>query len=267
MSSSPLNQVDIAFVVDTTGSMGPFIDAAQKQLLKVLRSFSSNQSLDLKVGIVEYRDFPPQDSSFVTRVYDLTADFEQVQKTLRRLHPSGGGDVPEAVYSGLSDACSKLEWRPHSSRFLLLVGDAPPHAFRPWDAEPGYRNLSGDGFARACPSGLDVLSVTAEIEEVGATLHALCMVYAGPAHSAFTELATMTGGRAVAASRADAVIREIEAILRAEFEHIELDSQVLAEVREQPNLEIREIAQRLDVSRLSVAASLGRLGKRRLLGG
>ncbi len=42
------------------------------------------------------------------------------------------------------------------------------------------------------------------------------------------------------------------------------DADVLAQVREQP-VEIREVAQRLGVSRLKVAAALARLGKRRLL--
>ena len=265
MSASPLNQVDVGFVVDTTGSMGSFIHAAQQQLLSVLGALVDDRALDLRVGVVEYRDFPPQESSFVTRFHSLTSDFARVRKTLRKLRASGGGDAPEAVYSGLSDACSKLRWRPHSSRFLLLVGDAPPHAFRPWDAGRRYR-IQGDGFARACPSGLDVLSVTAQIEEIGATLHTLCMHAQGPAHTAFTELATMTGGRSVVA-QADAVIREIGTILRAELEHIELDTDVLAEVREEPEVEIREVAQRLGVSRLKVAAALGRLGKRRLLGG
>ncbi len=72
-------------------------------------------------------------------------------------------------------------------------------------------------------------------------------------------------GRCVVA-QADAVIREIETILRAELEHVELDAGVLAQVVDRPDVEIREVAQRLGVSRLKVAAALGRLGKRRLLG-
>lgn len=57
---------------------------------------------------------------------------------------------------------------------------------------------------------------------------------------------------------------EIGTILHAEIEHIELDDAVLVKVREQP-VEIRDVALRLGVSWLKVAAALGRLGRRRLL--
>ena len=54
-------------------------------------------------------------------------------------------------------------------------------------------------------------------------------------------MACVIGGHCVVA-QADAVIREIGTILRAELEHIELDADVLAEVREGPGAEIREVA-------------------------
>lgn len=259
-----LNQVDVAFVIDTTGSMGGFIRAAQDQLRAVLQALIDEQAIDLRVGVVEFRDFPPQDTTFVTRHYPLTHDFEQVQKTLGKLQAGGGGDAPEAVYSGLADACSKLKWRPHSSRLMFLVGDAPPHAFKPWNGSDRDR-VRGDGFAKGCPSGLDVASVTAKIEELGATLFALCMYPQGLVMSAFSELAEMTGGRCVAA-QVNVVIREVETLLKAELEHVELDRGVLAALTENPEVEINVLAESLDVSRLNVAAAMARLGKRRLIG-
>jgi hypothetical protein len=58
-----LNQVDLAFVVDTTGSMGPFIAAAQHQMVAMLRALAEDAqvAIDLQVGVVEYRDHPPQE--------------------------------------------------------------------------------------------------------------------------------------------------------------------------------------------------------------
>ena len=127
-----LNDVDLCFVVDTTGSMGSFIQAAQRQLLDTIKQLSTYSNIDLQVGLVEYRDHPPQDTSFVTRIYPLTANLQEMQKCINKLKADGGGDAPEAVYSGVWDACEKIKWRPHSCRFILLVGDAPPHGFSKW---------------------------------------------------------------------------------------------------------------------------------------
>ncbi|XGW00588.1 MAG: VWA domain-containing protein [Leptolyngbya sp. BL-A-14] len=124
-----LNQVDLCFVVDTTGSMGAFIEAAKQHLLRAIAALRQQNNLDLQVGLVEYRDHPPQDHSFVTRRYELTADFRKMQKVINGLKADGGGDAPEAVYDGVRDACTTMRWRQYSYRMALLVGDAPPHGY------------------------------------------------------------------------------------------------------------------------------------------
>jgi hypothetical protein len=51
-----LNQVDVCFIVDTIGSIGSFIKAAKQQLLDAISLLSSDREIDLRVGLVEYRD-------------------------------------------------------------------------------------------------------------------------------------------------------------------------------------------------------------------
>ena len=65
--------------------------------------------VDLRLGIVEYRDHPPQDT-MVYRVYPLTGDLRQAKELINRLKPEGGGDVPEAVLAGVVAACQELAW-------------------------------------------------------------------------------------------------------------------------------------------------------------
>src|SRR5215813_11529699 len=89
-----LRGVDLCFVVDSTGSMQPFIDAAQRQLLDTTKQLSAKSSVDLRIGLVEYRDHPPQDKSFVTRINQLTADLKRMQRVINRLKADGGGDTP-----------------------------------------------------------------------------------------------------------------------------------------------------------------------------
>ena len=95
-----LNQVDLAFVVDTTGSMGAFIDAARRQMAATLLTLADGADFkpDLRVAVVEYRDHPPQDSTFVSRSHPFEADLKRVQQVLAglRVRRSPGGRTPAA---------------------------------------------------------------------------------------------------------------------------------------------------------------------------
>ncbi|MBV7327324.1 VWA domain-containing protein [Chloroflexi bacterium TSY] len=126
---SVLQQVDLAFIVDTTASMGPFIQSARQQMTDMLHAVThaSPIPIDLRVGIVEYRDHPPQEHSFVTRTHRFGKDLSLIQQSINKLRPNGGGDVPEAVYDGIAAAGEQLLWRTHSHRLAVLIGDAPPH--------------------------------------------------------------------------------------------------------------------------------------------
>ena len=46
---------------------------------------------------------------------------------MRGLRAKGGGDIPEAVFEGISEAMTHGGWRPNSHRVMILIGDAPPH--------------------------------------------------------------------------------------------------------------------------------------------
>src|SRR5947209_20193430 len=128
MKTETLSQVDLAFIVDTTGSMGSFINEARRRVAAVLRAAleAAPLTIDLRVAVVEYRDHPPQDQTFVARAHAFAADLRQVQKTIAALQPAGGGDAPEAVFDGLVAACRDLEWPAHRCRLALRIGDAPP---------------------------------------------------------------------------------------------------------------------------------------------
>src|SRR5581483_5164750 len=121
-----INAVDLAFVVDTTGSMGHLISAAQKQMIDLVGEVAGAAAIDLRLGVVEYRDHPPQDK-LVARIHAFTADLPAARATINRLRADGGGDTPEAVLDGVLGACHELVWRPHARRLAVLVGDSPPH--------------------------------------------------------------------------------------------------------------------------------------------
>ncbi|PMB24537.1 vWA domain-containing protein [Fischerella thermalis] len=264
----PLNHVDLCFVIDTTASMSSFIHSAQQQLLNTIKVLSADNNIDLQIGLVEYRDHPPQDHSFVTRVYPLTAKLQQMQQVINQLRADGGGDGPEAVYSGVYDACTKMKWRQHSCRFILLVGDAPPHGFGTWLREMTLETRkyhSGDAWPDACPSGLNVQSVTATAENHRVIIHGLCMSGDMLAQQAFNVIAQITGGQCVAVSNAKDVIDKIVAVLQNEFSNLEFDQKVLETVQQIGHLDTSYTAEILDMPKLPVAAAIARLGKRGFL--
>jgi hypothetical protein len=262
-----LNKVDVCFVVDTTGSMGSFIAAAKTHLLNAISSLSNNSQIDLQVGLVEYRDHPPQDRTFITRIYPLTENLEKMQKNINQLAANGGGDAPEAVYRGVWDACEQMSWRSHSCRFILLVGDAPPHGFIQWWKTATGKQISGHGdtWANGCPSGLDVYSVTAAAEARGIQIYSLCMGGDKLTREAFGVFSAFTGATSSNVRSGVDVISQIEIILQEEFSNLDFDRQVLQTVQKSDNLEIQVIADALNSPRLPVAGALARLGKRGFL--
>jgi hypothetical protein len=105
----------------------------------------------LRFGVVAFRDHPPQDSSFVTKVLtprpgfspeqvDFVADPGIVANVLNTLTASGGGDGPEASTDALQ-LCLTADWNDGASRVAILITDAPPHGVEE----------TGDKFPDGCP--------------------------------------------------------------------------------------------------------------------
>lgn len=275
-----LNHVDLCFVVDTTGSMSPFIAAARAALLDTVRALAAKGGVDLCVGLVEYRDHPPQEHSFVTRHHPLTSDLARVQKVINGLRADGGGDAPEAVYDGVSEAALLAEWRPHSCRFILLVGDAPPHGYSaPAQTAAGTRgaarrrgtrrapHVAGEAGAPRCLCGLDAAQATAAAEEARVTVIALPMQADAQTLGAFTELAGATGGACAPATSAEQVVARIGEMLDAEFKELGFDREVLEAAKRAGALDAGEIASQLGRTPLQAARALARLGRRDFLQG
>ena len=64
-------QVDLAFVVDCTGSMGSYIRETQRNITNIAETISRT-AFNVRLALVEYRDHPPQDDTYVSRFHDFT---------------------------------------------------------------------------------------------------------------------------------------------------------------------------------------------------
>jgi hypothetical protein len=249
-----INELDLAFIVDTTGSMGGLIQSAQRQMISMMNELLKAADVAMRLGVVEYRDHPPQDK-LVARAYPFTDNLDKAQKTINGLKADGGGDGPESVFDGIIDACRMLKWREHARRIAVLVGDAPPHGV-------GDR---GDRFPDGCPCGETIESVTRAAEEQRITLYALGLRRDTHLVESFTRLSNMTGGEFFEAGQGDQAIERLKAILAAEFGNLEFDRHVLEARRAAPEAGIDDLAAQLESSRPAVSAALSRLGTRGLL--
>ena len=249
---SEIANCDVAFIVDSTGSMGTLIASAQRDMVSMVTSLSKESSINTRFAVVEYRDHagPRQSSSFVTREYDFTDKPEKAQLYINRLRADEGGDTPEAVFDGLASAADKLSWDKHARRIGILLGDAAYH---------GYGG-SGDIFPKGCPCGDTVESSTAKLENKNVTLYTIGLTYGLQPY--FGPLAAYTGGLFV---QSDAVkaFQAIQVLLKKEFSNIAFDTQVLNAWAKTNDFD--EIATSLKVSRELVAESVCRLNSRNLL--
>ncbi len=118
--------VDIAFVVDATGSMQDEIDYLKLEINDVIyQAKQMNDQLTMRFGNVFYRDHGDQ---YVTKHQDFTKVLSSSSAFIEEQFADGGGDGPEAVEDALSVAIDTLSWSEDArARILFLVLDAPSH--------------------------------------------------------------------------------------------------------------------------------------------
>lgn len=125
VQADSVDAVDIALVIDATGSMGDELEYLKVELRNIARTIErAFPSVDQRFALVVYRD---DGDDFVSRSFDFTANLSRFEDFLGRQSASGGGDYPEAMDDALDDA-AHLSWSQDSAKVVFLVADAPPHA-------------------------------------------------------------------------------------------------------------------------------------------
>ena len=122
---SPTNLVQIAFMVDATGSMGDELEFLKMDLKKVIAEVQkTNTQLKISTATVFYRD---EGDEYVVKHSPFTEDINQTTEFISQQRADGGGDFPEAVDKALVQL-NQLQWQPEArTRIAFLVLDAPPH--------------------------------------------------------------------------------------------------------------------------------------------
>lgn len=121
------DDVDIMFMIDTTGSMSDELEYLKVELMDVIDRVKKENAiqLDIRMSGNYYRDHGDQ---YLVRSFDFTDNIQQVINQMSEQSADGGGDYEEAVVEALNDAIYKHKWRESArAKLLFLVLDAPPH--------------------------------------------------------------------------------------------------------------------------------------------
>ena len=126
-ASAKANVLDLAFVVDTTGSMSDDIYRVKNDMADYLQKLEEIGA-DYRIAIIDYRDFPERAASYdypYRVALDFTNDSTTIINAINGLSLGNGGDTPETLYSALIDGLDELSWRSGSGKAAIVMGDAP----------------------------------------------------------------------------------------------------------------------------------------------
>ncbi|MDO5747165.1 MAG: vWA domain-containing protein [Actinomycetaceae bacterium] len=123
--ASGIAGLDVAFVIDTTGSMFEDIDDA----IRIAKENGSKiHDLNGRYAVVAYRDHGPYEEYVAKTILDFTRDRTAFHRALESLRDvNGGGDTDEAMLTALDHAINDLSWSKDAGKAAVVLTDAGFH--------------------------------------------------------------------------------------------------------------------------------------------
>lgn len=146
--------LDLAFVVDATGSMGDEIKFLQLELVDIISKVSkSNPCLKMRTGALFYKD---DGDDYLTRAMPLNEQLSITGSFITEQSANGGGDFPEALDFALENALTQLDWsETPSHKIMILLLDAPCHN------DTASKNRIKRSIEKASSMGIHIIPVAA----------------------------------------------------------------------------------------------------------
>lgn len=121
------HKVDVMFLADATGSMGPCMNDVKTNIISSFNAFKKTVNWDIQLGIAFYRD--QSDATPFQVLQTITGNETYIQAAASKLIADGGGDRPEAQIAALAQLGSRkvAGWRAGATRILAWFGDEPAH--------------------------------------------------------------------------------------------------------------------------------------------
>jgi Mg-chelatase subunit ChlD len=221
--SEKLGQLDIVFVVDNTGSMGPYIQNVKTKILEIIRTIKKEELCHrLRVGLVSYRDHPPEETTYIAQKFELTSDTSLIEQNIMKMEASGGGDGPEAVSTALQ-IMNKMEFLNDAAKVAVLIGDAPPHGVE-----------SGDRWPQGTPDGAKWDKEAKKAFEKGIVIHTVgCfpeIASYAKGIATYERIAADSQGRFFPLEKAEILVNLITGIAVEEIDKIAIQKSILEDL-------------------------------------
>ena len=133
---------DILYMIDGTGSMGSYIEAAKKKCIEISEELEKTyiKKLNFKYGVIFYRD-PIDEKNDKHEKFPLD-DINNLKKKIEFIKAYGGGDEPEDWVGAFKIALDTniINWR-KGIKLIIHIADAPAHG----DEFAGKPNYTDEG--------------------------------------------------------------------------------------------------------------------------
>ncbi|MET0340701.1 MAG: vWA domain-containing protein [Polyangiales bacterium] len=119
-------RLDVALVIDTTGSMGDEIRYLQSEFVAISRAIeAAYPQSEQRWALVTYRD---EGDEYVARYFDFRGEPQAFRDKLSAQYAAGGGDFPEAPQAAFA-ILNQFAWRTAKdvAKLAFWVADAPHH--------------------------------------------------------------------------------------------------------------------------------------------
>jgi len=122
-------QIQMAILLDTSGSMTGLINQARTQLWKIVNEFATakrdGKAPELQVGLYEYgKDSLPAKEGYMRMIVPLTDDLDKVSEELFKLTTNGGSEYCGQV---IDLAVRELDWSESNKdlKCIFIAGNEP----------------------------------------------------------------------------------------------------------------------------------------------
>ena len=115
------NPVDLIMVIDTTGSMKPYLRAIKSEIKTISKNVISKNE-NSRIGFMLYRDTKDK---YLTKKIEFNNNIEEIERESKYFYADGGGDKAEPMYEAIQQALEKFEFQ-NENRIIVVITDAKP---------------------------------------------------------------------------------------------------------------------------------------------
>ena len=124
--------LDLAFIMDITGSMESYLQMAKDKVIKIIDNIKEKSgSAEINLAFVGYRDYLDSQDEYLTVKFNNNS--KEVRDYISKVEVRGGSDC-EDMTGGLNIALN-FDWT-GKTRFAVLIADVPCHGLK-------YHGLEG----------------------------------------------------------------------------------------------------------------------------